>query len=250
MSHAVKLSVLVSFLLVGCGDYVGATGALGNLSYGLGIDYEVDGDLTEVSVITGHEQDFNVQLTPDGEGQARKPWLITHSITPSEGATLVVEDKEEGDSSPPDLNLTVSTPDLYIIESYYDGELLDYIKVSFDRPDTLDVLTWVRDPNAAEFDDSSFAADIDVEVGTQVAFLPIPYAGSERLVGDFEVRYTHTPEDAAVTVHDVNGVYEDEGVFGAVSSNSLIFIAPEEVVVTVEDEANGISAQRTYSVAP
>lgn len=240
---------LAALLLAGCGDYVGATGALGKLTYGLGIDYEIDGDLDEVSVITGHPQNIRVSLTPDGEDDARKPWLITHAISPSDGTTLTVEDTEEGDELAPDLTVTVTQPDLYILESYYDGELLDYIKIDFDQPDALRVLSWVREPNADDFTQSSFEETLSVTEGTQVALLPIPYADNNRLAGDFSVAYSHTPEDAAVTVHNVSGVYEEEGVLGSVNAGSLIFIDPAEVVVTITDEANGVSAERTYEVA-
>ena len=58
------------------------------------------------------------------------------------------------------------------------------------------------------------------------------------------------PEDSVVTVHDVHGVYEQEGVVGAVNSNSLVFVAPGTVTVTVADPANNVSAQRTFLVAP
>lgn len=245
-----KTMMALALVLVGCGDQVSATGALGNLSYGLGIDYEVDGDLTEVSLLTGHAQSISVRMTPDGEDIARDPWLVTHTITPDNGTMLEFDEGEEGDSTVPNMTLTVTEPDLYIVESYYENELLDYIKISFDRPDSLEVLTWIRDPNADDFTESTFNANINVEVGTQVALLPIPYAGSERLVGDFAVDYTYTPEDAVVTVHDVNGVYEQEGVIGSVNSNSLVFVSPETVTVTVTDPANNVSAQRTFTVAP
>ena len=237
-------------LLGGCGDYVGATGELGHLSYGLSIDYEIDGSLTDVSLITGHTQRLGVSLTPDGEDIARKPWLITHTISPDSGATLTVDEVQEGSESVPGLEVLVTEPDLYILESYYDGELLDYIKVSFERPDAMEILTWIRDPNAEEFTESSNNATISVEVGTQIAMLPVPYAGGERLVGSFAVSYAHTPENAAVTVHNVRGVYEEEGVTGAVNSASLVFVSPETVVVTIEDAANGITAERTFNVAP
>ena len=245
-----KKMMMLTLVLVGCGDQVSATGALGNLSYGLGIDYEEDGDLTEVSLITGHPQSISVRMTADGEGIARDPWLITHTITPDTGTTLEIDEAQEGDSNAPNLTLTVTEPDLYIVESYYENELLDYIKINVDRPDSLEVLTWIRDPSAEDFTESSFNASLDVEVGTQIALLPIPYAGSERLVGDFAVEYTYTPEDAVVTVHDVNGVYEQEGVIGSVNSNSLVFVSPETVTVTITDPANNVTAQRTFTVAP
>lgn len=245
-----KRQMGMALLLVGCGDYVGATGELGRLNYGLGIDYEVSGTLTEVSLITGHAQTLSVSLTPDGEEIARRPWLVTHTVTPDSGTTLVVSETEEGDETIPSLTLTVTQPELYIVESFYDGELLDYVKVNFEQPDALEILTWIREPNADDFSDSTLDASVDVEVGTQVALLPIPYAGSERLVGNFSVEYSHTPEDAAVTVHDVHGVYESEGVTGSVNSNSLIFVSPEEVVVSVEDSANDVVSEQTFIVSP
>ena len=233
----------------GCGDYVGATGELGMMSYGLSTDYEIDGGLTDVSLITGHSQRFNVSLTDDGESDARKPWLITHTVTPNDGTSLVVDDSAEGDEHVPDFSLMVTNPDLYILESYYDGELLDYIKLDFAQPDTLEILTWIRNPNADAFTASTFDASVPVEEGTQVALLPIPYFEGERLAGDFTVSYDHTPAHAAVTVHNVTGVYEEEGVMGQVNSSSLVFIEPATVEVSVTDAANGVTAVRTFDVS-
>ncbi|MFT4975040.1 MAG: hypothetical protein ACI8S6_000927 [Myxococcota bacterium] len=240
----------LSLMMLGCGDYVNATGELGQLSYGLSIDYEMEGDLTEVSLVTGHPQSINVALTDEGEKSAAEPWRITHTITPSDGVTLTVDEGEEGESYPPDLVLSVPEAGDYTVESYYGDELLDYISLRFDRPDVIKVQTWIREPNADDFEESTFDETLSVTEGTQVAFLPIPYSGSTRLAGDYAVSYSHTPEEAAVTIHNVYGTYEEEGVIGAVSSSSLVFIAPEQVIVTIRDEANNLDAQRTFNVTP
>ena len=60
-------------------------------------------------------------------------------------------------------------------------ELIDQVRLNFVTPDEISVLSWVREPNSEEFVEK-IGDSINVSVGSQAAFIPIPkYDGNQLL---------------------------------------------------------------------
>lgn len=233
----------------GCGDTVSDVGDFGKLTYRLHIDYEIDGGLRDNRLVTGHVQTIDVGLTNKGRKKAKYPGMITHKVSPAFQADLFFDPGTEEDTEPPALFLTAYERGDYTIESYLNDEVFDSITITFDEPVDLEVQTWTKPPGATRFEDVSKKESQTVTEGTQIAFLSIPLAkNGERLVGDYALDVSWTPEWAAVQTHNVLGVYESEGVFGSLAEESLVFVDPATVVVDLIDEANGMTDQRTFVV--
>jgi len=238
----------LSVLVIGCGDFTSSSGELGMLNYGLHTTYELDGALTEVSLITRHSQSIHVDLSSTAEESIADPWEITHSASQT-GISISSDDTDEGNTNPPGFDVIAIEPGYYTVESYHNDELLDRIELMFDVPLNIDVISWIRPGQDDTFSTSSTDQEVSIELGTQVAFLPIPLdPNGERLIGDFNVTYTVEPKSAAIRTHNVIEVYENEGVLGAPANDSLVFIETGKVTVTIADDLNGISTQRVFTV--
>jgi hypothetical protein len=237
-------------LCVACGDNSHATGALGRATYTLHTDYALPGQLTDHRILTSHAQTLAVGLTDRGAKRADFPGRITHTVDPPAGVTLSFDpgDPEDEDAPAPDLVMSVDNPGTYTIETWYEGDVLDYLALQFAKPENYDVVSWVKLPGEDDFENRTAANEVTVDEGTQLALVAIPMKDGERLAGDFDLTVSHTPEWAAVTVHNVLGVYEDEGVWGDPAATSLVFVDPATVTVTLTDEPNGVSAEQVYNV--
>ena len=242
---------LLVLLTTGCGDWTTSTGEMGRATYRLHTDYEMDGNLDEVAILTGHTQRIDVGLTDRGWKRVDFPGRITHTVTPDAGVTVIVDDgdPDDPDASIPELELLVENIGSYTLETWYDDTLLDYLELNFAPPDGYDVVTWTKAPDASDFEERSFANALSVEEGTQVAFVAIPIRNQQRLVGQYTLDVAHDPDWAAVTVHNVLGVYEQEGVWGEPIPTSLVFVDPATVNVTLTDTPNGVTATQTFEVS-
>lgn len=233
----------------GCGDQVGDVGDLGRLTYGLHIDYEIDGRLREQKLVTGHTQILDIELTKKGEKQSRHPGLIEHKLSPAAGTEVLFDPGDEDDNDPPAAWITVDAPGSYVLESWLEGELFDALPLEFGTPARLDVRTQIRPPGSDSFDTRTDDKEQLVAEGTQVAFLTIPLdKKGDRLVGQYEVAVSWTPEWAAIQTYNVLGVYENEGVFGSLAEHSLVFIDPATVTVDLIDVPNGMTDQVVFEV--
>ncbi len=242
MRH-IKLSIVMGLtgILTACGSTVGATGELGRMTFSLGADYELEGPLTEVGIVTGHEQVFFTTLTKRGHKFVDEPGDIGYRLEPARGTTVDYYPGDDGDETPPHVTLTVSQPGNYILEAVEDDEVVDYVDLRFRRPSRLDVVSWIKPPGDDSFSDEEQGDRYTVEEGAQVALVPIPIGkDGERLVGDYWMDVTFTPEWAAIHTSNVLDVYEEEGVWGSQVTESLVFIEPAEVTVFIEDAPNGL----------
>ncbi len=239
--------LLLAFAL-GCGDVTSTTGEEGNIRYSLHTDYDsLEDDLTEVGILTGHQQTLTTSLTDQGEAEVEDPSLLDHSVSPTEGCTLELV---EYDEELADFLITATSPGDYTFESTLDGELIDRITLTFDTPATLDIQTWLRAPGAEEFHVGTGAGAYDVEEGAQATFVLIPLDTSgDRLAGDLDTTWAADPSWAVVPGENVHGVYE-QNVWSSSSPFSIYFIEPGPVGLTITDPVNVLSADVDFEVSP
>jgi hypothetical protein len=238
-------------LLVACNvDSVAANGVLGNLTFTLSSASYLDSpDLTQVDIVTGHPQVLSVGTSDAGERRADgREGLLSYRMSPSEGVTVEQGATDADSGSPPALWLTASQPGDYVLEATLDGEVFDYVLLGFAAPTALEVPLFVRAPYAETFLPAD--APLQVEEGTQLAWLPIPLRSGERLAGEVAASITADPVQAVVPAANVDYVNEDE-VYSNAEAPSLYFIEPGEVTLTVSDDVNDASETvRVTVVAP
>jgi hypothetical protein len=231
-------------LSTACGDITGATGVNGRVNYSLYTHYELDDwNLTEVALVTGHPQLIQTEFTSKGEEQLTgEASEIEHSMDPAAGVDLL---DFEGENIS-DMLVTVEDAGDYTLQSELDGEVYDYIELSFETPDELELITWLRNPGEEAFEQVE-AETISVGEGGQVTFLPVPRSGGERLAGDLTVEIATVPESAVVRGENIYGVYE-QNVTSSDQPVSLYFVEPGTVTVTIADVPNGVEISQTFSV--
>ena len=78
--------------------------------------------------------------------------------------------------------------------SLLQDEIVDQITLNFVVPDAISVLSWIREPGAEEFTVPD-GDSINVSVGSQAAFIPIPEFEGERIVGNVEADVPIEPPD-------------------------------------------------------
>ena len=240
-------SLFFALLTAGCGDMNASTGELGHLNYSLHSDFVVEGlALVGTPILTGHPQRINVSLTDLGEGEATSPEQIEHVSTPSSGVTL--ETAESG-SDVGDLTITVATAGDYVIESMLGGEVFDRITLTFDTPTSMDLVTWIREPNGQDFDEAT-GSPILVAEGAQAAFVPIPLNESgDRIAGDFVPLVDADRSWAIVSGVNMLGIYE-QNVVVALSPASVYFIEPGAISIAISDDVNGVDGVADFDVSP
>jgi len=246
-TQLIVASLALVLFATGCGDLSSSTGELGRLNYSLHSDFLVDGTaLVGTSILTGHPQTIGLDLTDQGENDASNAEEITHTVTPADGVTI---EEWNPDDDVGWVTLTVETPGDYVLESNLDGSVFDRITLTFDSPSTMDLVTWLRAPNAEDFDQAGTGV-LAVAEGTQAAFVPIPLdANGDRIAGDFVPEISADPEWAVVTGINVLGIYE-QNVVVARSPASVYFIEPGAISIDIADTVNGVSGTVDFDVAP
>ena len=241
-----RLSWLLCFVLLGaCGDVTKSNGEFNRVSYSLYTTYLVDeSSLTEVSLLIGYDQRINTSLTVSGASETEEPFKLLHKISP-DASINVFEDGFDV----PDMTLKVTSPGEYTLETTKGDDVFDRIKLNFDVPASLDPIVWVRAEGAEEFTKSGSNADVSVEVGDQVTFLPVPVdASGERLLGDLETEISLDNPGLAVAVENVHGVYEQR-VWSSSMPVSLIFVEEGTLVVTLKDVVNNVETNVNFTVS-
>jgi hypothetical protein len=232
-------------LNVACGDVTGATGEFGRIEYSLFTHYELDTNLEDAKILTGHAQRIDVALTAKGIADTSEAQQLSHSVTPAEGVNLSTEDSADG---APDLVLTVSEPGSYAIESSLNGAVFDRVELEFASPTEYELITWLRERNAEEFQGVTDQQTAVTE-GDQVAFLPVPYdADGSRIAGDMALSMTASPEWAVTQGFNVLGIYEQR-VSGSPAPVSVYFIEPGPVDISWADGPHGITVSHSFDVS-
>jgi hypothetical protein len=254
------VSSLLLLAAVGCGvDSAQANGELGRMTFTMVSDYYLDDhDITQNAIVTGHEQTFGVDLTGMGASDAgKRADEIEYVMVPDDGVTIE-QVGPEGDSGDDDsdaevahgFSLTVEDPGDYQLEARLSGETFDRIHLSFDTPAALSLSLFVRDPWEEQFNAVRGTDTQNVEVGSQLAWLPIPVDGEgNRLLGTLEADLSADPQEAVVPAANVEHVNEDEveTFFGA---PSLYFVDEGDVTVTLTDTASPAVGTAAFTVGP
>lgn len=232
-------------------DDVGANGDFGRLAFQVTSDwYLEESNLREVGIVTGHPVRINVGISDDGEDVANgDAGQIRYRMSPSDGVDIEQSNDDEEDSPPPGMNVTVEEPGEYALEAMLRGEVFDRIDLRFDTPVAIELALFTRGPWEEEFDRVEAAESLQVEEGTQLAWLPIPLGGgAERLVGEVEVAMSADPMELVVPAENVTGVDEDDA--SSATAASLYFVEPGDVTVTIADTVNpGVGTQSFTVVA-
>ncbi len=239
------LSVALS-PLVACGDMSESTGELGRVEYSLHTDVITDGSsLSGALLVAGHPLNIQTALTEDGAREAgRHPERLRHRF---DDASVQVEN-ETNDDEIADLVITAEAGIDGDLETVQDGEVFDYLPLSFREPDDLGAITFVRGPMDDEMEEVDGAAHTVVEGGS-ATLLGFPKRDGERLVGDIRPELTLEPEGIAVPDFDV-AVTVEQGAYGAISPYTVVFIEPGEVTATLTDPVWGVTVTRTFTVQP
>ena len=243
LTRSVMASALT--ILTACGSSPSANGEFGRINYSLFVDYVADSpDLTESSVITGHQQRVYTTLTDDGWRKVKDPEALTHSVTPTTGVTLY---EIEAESGVKDMLVTVDVAGTYTFETYEDDDLFERISLDFDDPASFELITWTRAPYGETFDKVETEGTVNVEIGTQASFLPVPLnAGGSRLLGDLHADLVADPADAIAPDYTVKP-YE-QGVIALPEPLNIYFVRPGEVGITLTDPVSKASATMNFAV--
>ncbi len=256
-----RLFPLLSLFTLACGiDTATANGELGRMTFTLVSDYYLDEhDITESSIVTGHEQSFIVELTGMGEGDAgNEADEIEYVVTPDDGVTLSQQgpDEDSGDDDrdsdvATNFEITVDEPGDYVLEARLAGETFDRIQLGFDVPDQLEIAAYLRAPWEEDFErmtDPAEAESVLVEAGTQLAWLPIPLGvDGSRLLGNLSVDMSADSENMVVPSANVDHVNEDE-VQTFFAAASLFFVNVGDVTVTLTDTQNAAAGSIPFQV--
>lgn len=233
------------FPLSACVDLTGTTGELGRIGYQLATDYDMGPvGLAEASVLTGHEQTLQLDLTDRGLRAAHDLRSVHHSVTPAAGVRLRYE--RENDYLG-EIDILVEDPGTYTLTTEVDGAVFDFVTLHFDTPATLDAVTWVRQPGAEEFERVG-GDGRSIAEGSQISFVPIPLdADGLRIAGVMDIEIGSDPEGAVVPAFDSFGTYED-GVYGSLDASSVYVIEAGALTVTLDDLPNAVTFSQAFDV--
>lgn len=237
---------LVSVLVAGCGDFAGATGDQGLLRFTLITDFELpSNDLREVTIVAGHQQRLDVDLTQEGAANIDDPGALTYSIDVGGG----IEEQFGSDDDPPDALITITDPGPVRLEALdATGAFVDGLDLEFDESTALELDVRVRAPWEDKLEPQGEGQVSVVTEGSQATFLPIPLdASGERLAGDLEATAQVDPEWAVVPGASVGGVYEN-GYWTLKGEIEFYFIEPGAVTVTVTDAVSGADGTHEFTV--
>lgn len=233
---------------VGCGDFAGATGDQGLLRFTLVTDFELpSNDLRDLTIVAGHQQRLDVDLTQDGAASIDAPEDLTYTID----AAGNVAEQFGSEDDPPDALITITDPGTVRLEAIdATGAFVDGLDLEFDESTALELDVRVRAPWEDELDKQDEGVVSSVVEGSQATFLPIPLDESgERLAGDLEATAAVDPEWAVVPGASVGGVYEN-GYWTLKGEIEFYFIEPGDVTVTVTDAVSGAEGTHDFSVDP
>ena len=242
------LMVFSCVLAVACGDVTTANGEFGRIHFSLFTDYvSQDSDLTEASIVTGHQQHIYTSLTADGWDDAKHPEILTHSVSPSAGVTLY---EVGGEGGVVDLLVTVDSPGTYTFETFEEEELFERIVLDFEAPKSFELIAWTREPYEDSFEKvTASESSVSVVTGTQASFLPVPLnVDGVRLLGDLHANLSADPAEAIVPSYSVKP-YE-QNVYATAEPLNIYFILPGDVGVTLTDPVSQASSTMQFNVNP
>jgi len=229
-------------------DILLSSGELGNINYTIVTGYKIDGlSLNEAKLAVGYPQTIEASLTLRGwKVVGDQPFLVYHSSA-DENMSVDSESLLDGDIGVPGFSVQADTAGSFMVESYLQDELVDQITLNFVVPDAVSVLSWIREPGAEEFT-AAEGDTINVKVGSQAAFIPIPEFEGERIVGTVEADISIEPPEAAVLGYNIDEVSEG-GVEASSNPASIYFVQAGEVKVCATDTVNAVTTCQDFSVS-
>jgi hypothetical protein len=221
---------------------------LGNINYTIVTGYKIDGlSLNEAKLAVGYPQTIEASLTLRGwKVVGDQPFLVYHSSA-DESMSVDSESLLDGDIGVPGFSVQADTAGSFMVESYLQDKLVDQISLNFVVPDAVSVLSWIREPGAEEFT-AAEGDTINVTVGSQAAFIPIPEFEGERIVGTVEADISIEPPEAAVLGYNIDEVSES-GVEASSNPASIYFVQAGEVKVCATDTVNAVTTCQDFSVS-
>ncbi len=229
-------------------DLLLSSGELGNINYTIVTGYKIDGlSLNEAKLAVGYPQTIEATLTLRGwKVVGDQPFLVYHS---SADETMSVDSESllDGDIGVPGFEVQSDSAGTFMVESYLQDELVDQIALNFVVPDAISVLSWIREPGAEEFT-ASEGETINVTVGSQAAFIPIPEFEGERIVGNVEADISIEPPEAAVLGYNIEEVSES-GVESSSNPASIYFVQAGAVKVCATDVINDVTTCQGFEVS-
>jgi hypothetical protein len=229
-------------------DILLSSGELGNINYTIVTGYKIDGlSLNEAKLAVGYPQTIEASLTLRGwKVVGDQPFLVYHSSA-DEKMSVESESLLDGDIGVPGFEVQADSAGSFMVESYLQDELVDQIALTFVVPDAISVLSWIREPGAEEFS-SAEGETINVTVGSQAAFIPIPEFEGERIVGNVEADISIEPPEAAVLGYNIDEVSEG-GVEASSNPASIYFVQAGSVQVCATDVINDVTTCQNFEVA-
>lgn len=242
------LPIITALALGACGDITSAVGEKGRVVYSLYTVYESSShELTQVDILTRHTQRIDTMLTSKGDSDIGDPGKLKHKMSPSQGVTI---DQVDDGYDVPDVYLTVTTPGTYTLETYEDDELFDRVKLHFEHPVEVSLVTWISPADEDDFSKKS-GNTISATKGSQVSFVPIPRGDDgQRIMGDISFNMTSDPPGAAVRVKNLLGVYED-GIVYHLEPVSFVIVESGTISITIADSlAPSVKGTKVFDVTP
>jgi len=229
-------------------DILLSSGELGNINYTIVTGYQIDGlSLNEAKLAVGYPQTIEASLTLRGwKVVGDEPFLVYHSSA-DESMNVDSESLLDGDIGVPGFSVQADTAGSFMVESYLQDELVDQIALNFVVPDAISVLSWIREPGAEEFI-ATEGETINVKVGSQAAFIPIPEYKGDRIVGSVEADISIEPPEAAVLGYNIDEVSES-GVEASSNPASIYFVQPGAVQVCATDTINAVTTCQDFVVS-
>jgi hypothetical protein len=229
-------------------DILLSSGELGNINYTIVTGYKIDGlSLNEAKLAVGYPQTIEASLTLRGwKVVGDQPFLVYHSSA-DEKMSVESESLLDGDIGVPGFEVQADSAGSFMVESYLQDELVDQIALTFVVPDAISVLSWIREPGAEEFS-SAEGETINVTVGSQAAFIPIPEFEGERIVGNVEADISIEPPEAAVLGYNIDEVSEG-GVEASSNPASIYFVQAGSVQVCATDVINDVTTCQDFEVS-
>jgi len=229
-------------------DILLSSGELGNINYTIVTGYKIDGlSLNEAKLAVGYPQTIEASLTLRGwKVVGDQPFLVYHSSA-DEKMSVESESLLDGDIGVTGFEVQADSAGSFMVESYLQDELVDQIALTFVVPDAISVLSWIREPGAEEFS-SAEGETINVTVGSQAAFIPIPEFEGERIVGNVEADISIEPPEAAVLGYNIDEVSEG-GVEASSNPASIYFVQAGSVQVCATDVINDVTTCQNFEVA-
>lgn len=246
IAQLLHVPVFIAVLMMsGCfsADSNTSTGENGVLTYSLYTDYEAEGNLSTgiLPTLVTHR----IEVYSTGAESIGRYDQIYHKVEPAENAVIITGDNEY---SIPDLTIKVSKPGKYTVITKNSEEEIDRIELNFEDPASLKVVTKIRSPYEYTFEKAAASADIGVEEGSQVAFIPYFYnSDNVRMIGNIGCEYSADPDWMVVPDVEWNSETEDSS-WTANYASSYYFIEEGTVEFTIWHEESGMTGKQKFTV--